>query len=72
LFVVDFEELFVVSAKPLSLADDKAVSCCIDNFDRDTLSVVDAKDAFNLGEQPREKSQVPAGHSNQARYDFGG
>ena len=39
------------------LADDKAASCCLDNFERDTLSVVDAHDPFNLGEQPREKSQ---------------
>jgi hypothetical protein len=35
------------------------------------LGVVHAQDAFNLGEQPCEKSQVASGHTNQARYDFG-
>jgi len=54
------------------LADDKAVSNCLDDFDRDNLGVVDAHDAFNLGEQPCEKSQVASGHTNQACYDFGG
>jgi len=34
--------------------------------------VVDAQDAFNLGQQPCEKSQVASGHTNQTRYDFGG
>jgi hypothetical protein len=72
LFVVAFEELFVVGRRVSGLADDKAVSSCLDDFDRDNLGVVDAQDAFNLGEQPCEKSQVASGHTNQARYDFGG
>ena len=72
LFVIAFEELFVVGRRVSGLADDKAVSSCLDDFDRDNLGVVDAQDAFNLGEQPCKKSQVASGHTNQARYDFGG
>ncbi len=45
------------------MADDKAVSSCLDNLDRDNLGVVDAQDAFDLGEQPCKKSQVAAVHA---------
>ena len=64
-------ELFVVGLRVLGLPDDKAVSSGFNDFNRDNLGVVDAQDAFNLREQPCEKSQVAAGHSNQSRYDFG-
>jgi len=56
LFVVALVELFVVGRRVSGLADDKAISSCFDDFDRDNLGVVDAEDAFNLGEQPFEKS----------------
>jgi hypothetical protein len=51
-------ELFVVGRRVSGLADDKAVSRRLDDFDRDNLGVVDAQGAFNLGEQPCEKSVV--------------
>jgi hypothetical protein len=37
LFVVAFVELFVVGRQVSGLADDKAVSSCLDDFDRDNL-----------------------------------
>lgn len=37
------EELFVVGRRVSSLADDKAVSSCLDDFDRDNPDVVDAQ-----------------------------
>jgi hypothetical protein len=64
LFVVAFEELFVVEWRVSGLADDKPVPRCFDDLDRDYLGVVDAQDALHLSEQPCEKSQVAAGHSN--------
>ena len=54
------------------LTDHQAVSSCLDDLDRDNLGVVNAEDAFNLGEQPCENSQVAAGQSDQARDDLGG
>ena len=59
-----FVELLVVGWQVSGLADDKAVSSCLDDFDRDNLGVVDAQDAFNLSEQPCEESQVASGHTN--------
>ena len=64
MFVVVFVELFVVGHRVSGLADDKAVSSCLDDFDRDNLGVVDAQDAFNLSEKPCKESQVASGHTN--------
>jgi hypothetical protein len=62
--VVAFVELFVVGQPVSGLADDKAVSSCLDDFDRDNLRVVDAQDPLNLSQEPCEESQVAAGHSH--------
>ena len=42
LFVVAFEEFFVVGWRVSGLADDKAVPRCFDDLDRDYPGVVDA------------------------------
>ena len=57
-------ELFFVGWRASDLADNEAVSSRINDFDRDNLGIVDAQDALNLSQEPREKSQVAAGHSN--------
>ena len=41
-------ELFVVRCRVSGLADDKAISSRLGDFDLDSLGVVDAQDVFNL------------------------
>jgi hypothetical protein len=71
LSVVVFEKLFIVGWPVSDLADDKAVSSCLDDSDRDNLGLVDAQDALNMSQEPCEKAHVAAGHSGKPRYDFG-